>query len=74
MNEAEARLRKIQRKKRCEHIHVSGRRCSEVINPKYKHCKWHRDGTVKVSPAGNIFAVCADCSSMLQTFTPPKGW
>ena len=74
MTPEEARLRKIQRKKHCTHIHVSGRRCSQVIDPKYKHCKQHRDGTVKVSPAGNIFAVCNECSFMLQTFTPPKGW
>jgi len=73
MKPEEARLRKLQRKKRCEHVHLSGRRCTEVIDPKKKLCKLHPDNVI-VTHKGTIYAVCADCSSMLQTFTPPKGW
>lgn len=72
MTAAEAKMQKLQRIKRCEHVHVSGRRCERPAG-KNKTCGIHPD-QVTVLESGTILAACQECRSMMQPFTPLKGW
>lgn len=61
---------------RCKHVHVSGRRCAERCKrdqAKGDYCRHHSD-KVEVLKGGTIYAKCAECATMLQTFTPLRGW
>lgn len=60
---------------RCKHVHVSGRRCNQWTHKKQRglYCGFHAD-KIRVTDRGNVLPVCAECSSLLQTFTPPRGW
>lgn len=54
---------------RCQHTHVSGRRCGNRASKKNllgqlnKLCGIHNDGQK-----------CSECSAMMQTFVPKSGW
>lgn len=64
---------RLQRMKRCQHVHVSGRRCSQPIAPNRKLCGLHPD-RLEATESGQLVAVCAECRDMMKPFTPLRGW
>ena len=55
---------KVAPHKRCEHVHVSGRRCSlpaaRALKPDAAHCAEHL--------VRNDETACADCAAMRKAF------
>lgn len=52
---------------RCTHVHVSGRRCAQRVR------RGTPDTLCGLHPRP-LLSSCSECQSMMDAFTPPKGW